>query len=66
MRRLITLREAAEILTISYARAAEIVRIGLLPAVYVGRQVRIDPHQLEQFVAQGGRRLEGGWRRNQD
>jgi excisionase family DNA binding protein len=66
MRQLLGLKQAAAILSISYARAAELARTGMLPVVRLGRQVRIDPQQLELFIAQGGKALPGGWRRTQD
>lgn len=55
--------EVARILDISEARVYEMIRQGVLPAVRLGRQVRIDRQTLEEFIAQGGRALPGGWRR---
>lgn len=63
MRPLLTLKEVAQILNITYFRASELARVGLLPAVRIGRQVRVRPDVLEQFVESGGRALPGGWRR---
>ena len=62
-RELLTLRQCEQILKVSYARAAELARRGLLPTVRLGRQVRVDPDQLEAFIAKGGKPLPGGWRR---
>lgn len=59
----LTLRQAADALQIRYARAAELARNGVLPVVRLGRQIRICPEQLARFVAEGGKPLEGGWRR---
>jgi len=64
MRQLITLKQAAIALNISYQRAAELVRLGLLPSIALGRQRRVSPEQLEKFVAEGGKALPGGWKRN--
>ena len=61
-RQQLTLEQAADILQVSYARAAELARLGLLPVVRLGRQVRVDPDQLAQFISRGGEGLPGGWR----
>jgi excisionase family DNA binding protein len=63
---LLTLQQTANILAVKYPRAAEMVRTGTLPAecvVRLGRQIRVNPDALEQFLQNGGRALEGGWRR---
>jgi len=51
------------VLNISYSRAAELARQNIIPVCRLGRQLRIDPRQLEQFIANGGKALPGGWRR---
>jgi hypothetical protein len=41
-------------------------RNGILPPgviVRLGRQIRVDPALLEEFIARGGMSLPGGWRR---
>lgn len=53
-RKLLTLRQAAEMLNFSYAGAARLARMGILPIVRIGRQVRVDPDQLDYFIGQGG------------
>ncbi len=45
------------------SRAYELVRLGVLPGVRLGRQLRFDPDQIEEFIAAGGKGLPGGWRR---
>jgi excisionase family DNA binding protein len=59
---LLTIQEAAALLRVSCPRAYELARSGVLPAVRLGRQIRIDPVQLRTWIAQGGRALPGGWR----
>jgi excisionase family DNA binding protein len=44
-------------------RVCELVREGLLPAIRLGRQIRVDKHKLLEFLESGGRALPGGWRR---
>jgi len=60
---LLRLEEAAKILNVTYFRACELVRRDILPAVKLGRQVRIDPGRLQHFIENGGKSLPGGWRR---
>ena len=57
--RLLTVREVSEALQVPPARVYQLVRDGVLPAVYVGRQVRVAPDSLQQWIAQGGRTLDG-------
>ncbi len=60
---LLTLEETARVLTVTYARAAELARQGVIPVVRLGRQIRVNPDDLNQFIASGGKALPGGWRR---
>ena len=61
---LLRLREAADPLNITYQRAAELVRQGLMPGVVrLGRQIRINPERLNEFIDAGGKALPGGWRK---
>ena len=61
----LTLKQVAEILQVSEARTQELAREGILPVIRLGRQYRVDPDQLAEFIAGGGRALPGpgGWRR---
>jgi excisionase family DNA binding protein len=55
---------AAHRLNITEARAYQLIREGLLRgAVKLGRQIRIDPDELEEFIKSGGQGLAGGWRK---
>jgi hypothetical protein len=59
-----TLHEAARFLRVKYARAAELARTNQIPGVvHLGRQIRIDPSPLLSFVAEGGKPLAGGWKK---
>ena len=53
-RRLITIDEVADWLAVSKQRAYELARRGVIPVVRVGRQVRVDPESLEQWIQEGG------------
>jgi len=52
--RLLTLQQTAALLQVPYPRAANLARLGLIPSIRLGRQVRIDPTQLQRFLAEGG------------
>lgn len=57
---------ASERIGVSIDRFYDLVRLGIIPAgvvVRIGRQIRINPTKLEQFIETGGRGLPGGWRR---
>ncbi len=60
---MLRIQDVAERLSVSVPRTYELVRLGLIPATRVGRQIRVDPQALERWIEQGGRRLPGGWRR---
>jgi len=62
-KKLITLVQCAEVIGVTYSRMAELARIGMVPVVRLGRQIRIDPDKLAAFIDQGGKPLPGGWRR---
>ena len=53
-RRLFTIREAAARLGVGEWRAYQLARIGVLPVVRLGRSIRVDPEQLDAFIARGG------------
>jgi excisionase family DNA binding protein len=52
--RLLTARETAEQLQVTRARVYEMARVGLLPSIRMGRQVRFDEGALKQWVERGG------------
>lgn len=66
-RRLLSVPRVARRLDVPHHRVYDLVRAGILPAVHLGRQVRVCPEALEKFIAEGGRTLPGpgGWRRAQ-
>jgi excisionase family DNA binding protein len=63
---LLTLEEAARVLRVKYGRAAELARLGVIPVVRLGRQVRVNPDDLNRFIASGGKALPGGWRQTRE
>jgi len=54
MERLLRIPEVERILDVPLARAYELARLGVLPTVRIGRQVRVAPSLLAAFVAEGG------------
>lgn len=63
MKQLLTMSQAAEILGVREPKIYIMAREGLLPVVRLGRQLRIDPDKLEQWIESGGQSFDGGWRK---
>ena len=51
---LLTPRQVAEILNISYENALSLIRYGNIPCVKVGRQYRVKAADLSAFIRKGG------------
>ena len=51
---ILTAQEVAARLRISPQRAYELARLGLLPCIRIGRQVRFDEAAVEGWIAAGG------------
>ncbi len=67
-KRLLTAAEAAKVLYGDEEKESRIytmLREGILPGVYLGRQVRIDTDALDEFIRGGGRRYAGGWKKSE-
>ena len=62
-RKLLTMAEFAEICDINLQQAYALARAGIIPVVQLGRQLRVHPDRLEEFLRNGGQAYEGGWRR---
>lgn len=60
---LLTIDEVSQILKVSRQRVYELCRIGIIPHVRLGRQIRVHPGRLQECLTEGGRGLPGGWRR---
>jgi len=61
-KRLLRITEVARILDQHETRVYQMIRAGLLPAVHLGRQVRIDELALEKWIENGGQQLPGKWK----
>ena len=61
-RTLLSVSEIAEILGITVDRTYSLSRAGILPVVHLGRQIRIDPEQFEEWIKNGGQAFLGGWK----
>lgn len=61
--KLLTMTEAAALLSVSVARAYELARTDVIPVVRLGRQVRVNEAALHAWIAAGGAALPGGWKR---
>lgn len=65
-RRLITVAEVAERLTLTESGVYELARQNRIGGVVrVGRRVRFDPEKLEAWIEAGGQALPGGWRQEE-
>ena len=64
--RLLTMKDVAQRLGISLQRTYEMGRLGLLPVVRLGRQLRVEEGRLASWIENGGHGLPGGWKRNSD
>ena len=51
-----TAQQIAESVQVTPARVYEAIRLGLLPAVHIGRQVRVEEQAFHDWVRNGGRR----------
>lgn len=56
--RLLTIQEVAQRLGVRVPRAYELVRLGMLPAVRIGRNVRVAEDRLEEWIRAGGQGLQ--------
>jgi len=61
---LLTAQQVAVLLQVPKARVYELAREGLIPAVRLGRQIRVSASALDDWIADGGRALPDGWRRD--
>lgn len=50
----LTVNEIAETIGLSTGRVYETIRLGLLPAVRIGRQVRVEEQAFQDWVSNGG------------
>jgi excisionase family DNA binding protein len=57
-----TVVQVAEMAQLSQARVYEAIRLNVLPAVRIGRQVRIERSAFRVWISGGGQRLAGGWK----
>jgi excisionase family DNA binding protein len=62
----LTAEEAAQVLKVKTERVYELCRLGILPHVRLGRQVRIEEQQFLEWMRNGGQALPGGWKREQE
>lgn len=60
--RFFTVPEIADLLQMKRERVYEAVRLGLVPAVHIGRQIRIEEKAFVEWVRDGGQTCAAGWR----
>lgn len=54
-RTLLQMDEVSKILGVSLGRAYELSRLNIIPTVKLGRQIRVDPNKLEEWINNGGK-----------
>jgi excisionase family DNA binding protein len=52
--RLLSVPEVAKLLSVTPGRVYELVRLRLLPAVHLGRQIRVEEQTLREWIRNGG------------
>lgn len=60
LKRLYKVPEVARILDTPEQQVYSLIKKGILPAVHLGRQVRIDRVALDMFIESGGQAYSGG------
>jgi excisionase family DNA binding protein len=60
---MLTVSEVSAELRVSRGAIYALIRADVLPAVRVGRQLRVAEKVLANFVESGGRGWAGGWRK---
>jgi len=58
--RLLTAKQTAELLQVTLPRVYELARVGLIPCVRMGRQIRFPESKLMEWIEQGGSALQTG------
>ena len=61
----LTAKRLADVFGISPARVYALAREGVIPCVRIGRTVRFDAQQIEEFVRSGGASFAYGWRKEE-
>lgn len=56
--RFLQISQVADLLEISKTTIRRLVKKGVLPAIRVGRQIRIDERRLEKWLENGGSTLD--------
>jgi excisionase family DNA binding protein len=62
-KKLLRLPEVARILDLKEDRVYALAREGIIPIVRIGRQLRVDPDKLQEWIDNGGKAFDGGWKK---
>lgn len=60
MIKLLKAEDVAEIFDMSIDRVYQLARAYIIPSVRIGRQLRFDPIQIDEFIKSGGMALSEG------
>ena len=61
--KLLRVSQVARILDMAESRIYELCRLHILSHTRFGRQIRISEEQLKDYILNGGKALQGGWKR---
>lgn len=62
-KRLLRISEVARVLDLKEDRVYALAREGIIPVIRIGRQLRVDPDKLQEWIDNGGQAYPGGWRK---
>jgi excisionase family DNA binding protein len=62
-KKLLRLPEVARILDLREDQVYALARQNIIPVVRIGRQLRVDPDKLKEWIDNGGKAFDGGWKK---
>ena len=63
--KLLTIPEVSDQTGIPVQTLYGLAREGVIPTVRFGRLIRVSPEALDEFIKNGGKSFNGGWKKNQ-
>ncbi|WKV08025.1 helix-turn-helix domain-containing protein [Thermoanaerobacterium sp. CMT5567-10] len=63
MKKLLLAGDVAELLNINIDAVYRLTRENIIPYVRIGRLIRFDSDEIEEWIKKGGQAFDGGWRK---
>jgi excisionase family DNA binding protein len=63
MKKLLLAGDVAELLNINIDAVYRLTRENIIPYVRIGRLIRFDSDEIEEWIKNGGQAFDGGWRK---